>query len=124
MSKFIRSALKNEPLTIYGDGKQTRTFCYIDDNVDFTSILLEKGLGINEIFNVGNRHEIPIIELAKKIIEMTDSKSEIIHLPPLKEGDMTRRQPDTTKMQAILNRETPLEEGMKKVIEVVKKQIS
>ncbi len=124
MSKFIRSALKNEPLTIYGDGKQTRTFCYIDDNVDFTNILLEKGLGMNEIFNVGNRHEIPIIELAKKIIEMTDSKSEIIHLPPLKEGDMTRRQPDTTKMQAILNRETPLEEGMKKVIEVVKKQIS
>lgn len=124
MSKFIRAALRNDPITVYGDGKQTRTFCYIDDNVDFTCTLLEKELGINEIFNVGNRHEIPIIELANKIIQMTDSKSEIVHLPPLKEGDMTRRQPDTTKMQAILNRETPLEEGMKKVIEVVKKQIS
>lgn len=123
MSKFIRSALKNEPITIYGDGKQTRTFCYIDDNVDFTIKLLENHLGINEIFNVGNRHEIPIIDLAKKVIEMTDSKSEIIHLPPLKEGDMTRRQPDTTKMQAILNRETSLEEGMKKVIEAVKNQM-
>lgn len=124
MSKFIRSALKNEPITIYGDGKQTRTFCYIDDNVDFTIKLLENHLGVNEIFNVGNRQEIPIIDLAKKVIEMTDSKSEIIHLPPLKEGDMTRRQPDTTKMQAILNRETSLEEGMKKVIETVKYQIT
>ncbi len=124
MSKFIRAALKNEPITVYGDGKQTRTFCYIDDNVDFTIILLERNIGINEIFNVGNRYEIPIIELAKKIIAMTNSKSEIIHLPALKEGDMTRRQPDTTKMQAILNRETPLEEGMKKVIEIVKNQMS
>lgn len=124
MSKFIRAAVKNEPITIYGDGKQTRTFCYIDDNVDFTIRLLENNLGINEIFNVGNRYEIPIIELAKKIIEMTNSKSEIIHLPPLKEGDMTRRLPDTTKMQSILNRETPLEEGMKKVIQSVINQIS
>lgn len=124
MSRFIRAALKNEPITVYGDGKQTRTFCYIDDNVDFTIRLLEKNLGINEIFNVGNRHEIPIIELAKKVIEMTNSQSKIVHLPPLKEGDMTRRQPDTTKMQTILNRETPLEEGMKKVIEAVKSQMS
>ncbi len=124
MSKFIRAALKNEPITIYGDGKQTRTFCYIDDNVDFTNLLLEKNIGINEIFNVGNRHEIPIIELARKVIQMTSSKSQIIHLPPLKEGDMTRRQPDTTKMQAILNRETPLEVGMKKVIEIVKSQMA
>jgi UDP-glucose 4-epimerase len=121
MSKFIRSALKNEPITVYGDGSQTRTFCYIEDNIDFTIQLLEKNLGINEIFNVGNRHEITILELAQKVKELTGSSSEIVHLPPLKEGDMTRRQPDTTKMQAILNRETPLEIGMKKVIEHIKK---
>jgi len=121
MSKFIRSALKNEPITVYGDGSQTRTFCYIEDNIDFTIQLLEKNLGINEIFNVGNRYEITILELAQKVKELTGSSSEIVHLPPLKEGDMTRRQPDTTKMQAILNRETPLEIGMKKVIEHIKK---
>jgi len=123
MSKFIRSALKNEPITIYGDGKQTRTFCYVEDNVDFTIQLLEKNIGINEIFNVGNRHEISILELAKRVIELTQSQSPIVHLPPLKEGDMTRRQPDTTKMQAILKRETPLEEGMQKVINAIKNEI-
>lgn len=122
MSKFIRAALKNEPITVYGDGSQTRTFCFVNDNVDFTFKLLEEQIGINEIYNVGNRHEIPILELAQKVIELTGSKSIIEHLPPLEEGDMTRRQPDTTKMQAILNRETPLEEGMLKVIHAIQGQ--
>ena len=83
MSKFLRLAMKNEPITIYGDGSQTRT-----------------------------------LELAKILIKLTNSKSEIIHLPTLKDGDMTRRQPDIAKMKQLLNRDLlPLEQGIKRVIE-------
>jgi len=120
MSKFIRAALKNDPITIYGDGSQSRTFCYIDDNLDATTATLEKNIGINEIFNIGNPDEISVLQLAQTIIKIIGSSSEIIHLPALKEGDMTRRQPDTTLMEKLLGRPfISLENGIQKVIESI-----
>lgn len=117
MSKFIYSALKNEPITIYGDGSQTRTFCYIDDNTEFCVNAINNKNTINEIYNVGNDFIITIKELAELIIKKTKSKSKIIHLPSLKDGDMTRRQPDITKMKKLLNRNLlSIEEGIEKLL--------
>ena len=117
MSKFIHAALKNEDLTIYGDGKQTRTFCYIDDNLNATINAFMKNKYINEVVNIGNNIETSMIELAREIIRITKSKSKIVHLPALLEGDMTRRKPDTFKMSKLLGRKLiPLQEGIKKII--------
>ncbi|MEK6614586.1 MAG: NAD-dependent epimerase/dehydratase family protein, partial [Bacteroidota bacterium] len=117
ISKFIVRSMKNFNVKIFGDGSQTRTFCYIDDNVEATIHAFEKNMFVNDVVNIGNDHEITILELAKTIINLTNSKSTIIHLPPLPEGDMTRRQPDATKMkQLLLHPFLPLEEGLKKII--------
>lgn len=114
VSKFISGALKNENLTIYGDGSQTRTFCYIDDNISATTAAFYGDKYVNDIVNIGGNIEVPIIELAQKIIKITKSKSKIIHLPALEEGDMTRRRPDITKMKKLLKRDLlPLEDGLK-----------
>ncbi|MCH2234164.1 MAG: NAD-dependent epimerase/dehydratase family protein [Crocinitomicaceae bacterium] len=113
MTKFIKLALSNEPLTIYGDGSQTRTFCYVEDNIEATIKALKNDLFINDVVNIGGSKIITILDLAKLIIDVTGSKSQIEHLPPLKEGDMTRRQPDNSKMKQILNRDLiGLEEGI------------
>ena len=115
--KFLVAALKNEPITIYGDGSQSRTFTYIDDNVDTMIKIFENNLITNDIINIGNDEMISILELAQKIKNITKSKSEIVFLPPLKEGDMTRRMPDNTKMRQILNRPLiSLEEGIKRLL--------
>lgn len=117
IKKFITQALSNEDITIYGDGSQTRTFCYIDDNIDVTLEILKKGLMDNEILNIGNTNETSVLELARLIISLTKSKSQIKHLPALVEGDMTRRLPDNSIMKSILNRELlPLEDGILKII--------
>jgi UDP-glucose 4-epimerase len=117
MSRFIAMALKDKDITIYGDGLQKRTFCYIDDNVDACVNAAIKNQYINDVVNVGTDFEISILDLAKKIIQLTKSKSRIVHLPPLKEGDMLRRFPDIDKMRNLLNRElVPMDEGIKKVL--------
>ena len=117
ISKFLNATLNNRDITIYGDGFQTRTFCYINDNTEACINALEKNLFINDVVNVGNDKAITILDLAKIIIEATNSKSRIIHLPPLPEGDMTRRQPDILKMKQLLNREfIPLEFGLNEII--------
>lgn len=116
LPRFIRAALKNEPISIYGDGSQTRTFCYIDDNLETTVRILGDGLCMNEVINIGHEKEITILELAKLIISLTGSASVIQHYPALQEGDMTRRCPDNSKMKQILGRElTSLEGGIKKL---------
>lgn len=121
LPRFLNAALKNEPITIYGDGSQTRTFCYISDNLDVTEKMLNEDIGINDTFNIGSDEEIPIIELAKLIIRITGSSSEIKHLPPLKEGDMSRRLPDIAKMKTILNRDLiSIEAGIQKMLNTVK----
>src|SRR5690554_1075960 len=118
MSKFISKALRNEDIHIYGDGTQTRTFCYIDDNIEACVNAFEKNLMINDIVNIGGNTEITIQELAQIIIDKTNSSSKIIFIDPLKDGDMTRRCPDNTRMREILlNRELiSLEEGIEKLL--------
>lgn len=111
--KFLKKALQNEPLQINGDGSQTRTFCYIDDNIDTIMACLEKDLYINDVLNIGSDVEYTIKELADMTIKTTKSQSIIEHLPPLKEGDMTRRQPEIAKMKSALCRELiPIEDGL------------
>lgn len=120
MTKFINTAIKSEDITIYGDGKQTRTFCYIDDNIEATINALNEESAINQEINIGSDVEITITNLAKIIIKLTDSKSKIVHLPALERGDMTRRQPDITKMRKLLNRDLiPLEKGIKKLLQKI-----
>jgi UDP-glucose 4-epimerase len=114
VSRFIGQALRGENLTIYGDGNQSRTFCYIDDNLDFTEKVLEEDLWLNETVNVGNDREITVTELAEKVISITGSQSQVVHLPPLPEGDMSRRCPDVSKMLSTLERPlVPIEEGIR-----------
>jgi UDP-glucose 4-epimerase len=118
MSRFISFALKNQDITIYGDGLQTRTFCYIDDNIDACLNAFYNDIFVNDIINIGNENEITILDLAKKIINITNSKSKIIHLPPLKEGDMRRRLPDIAKTKYLLNRKfITLDQGIKNIID-------
>ncbi len=117
ISKFLAAALKDKDITIYGDGKQTRTFCHIEDHLDATTNALYNNLLINDVANIGTDHEITMLDLANTIIKITNSGSKIIHLPSLKEGDMTRRKPDVTKMRQLLKREfTSLDEGLRDII--------
>ena len=117
ISRFIKQVITNQDVTIHGDGSQTRTFCYIDDNIDTTINLLNSNDYNNEIINIGHNKLYSILELANLIIKITSSKSKIIFLEPLKEGDMTRRQPNNKKMLNILKRDLiSLEKGLKKFI--------
>lgn len=117
IAKFLHAALKGEDITIYGDGSQTRTFCYVDDNIETTLKILNEDHCINDVINIGSDDEMPVLELAKKIISITGSSSRIIHLPALKEGDMSRRKPDNRKMLQILKRPlTNLEDGIAAMI--------
>jgi UDP-glucose 4-epimerase len=117
MSRFIRRAMNNDPIPVYGDGSQTRTFCYVDDNIDACVSTLYEDLAINEVVNIGNDHEISIRELAETIITVTGSRSEIVHRPALEEGDMRRRKPDISKMRMLLNRELiDLKTGIERVV--------
>ena len=117
ISKFLAAALKDKEITIYGDGNQTRTFCYIEDHLDATTNALYNNLLVNDVANIGTDHEITMLDLAKTIINITNSSSKIIHLPSLKEGDMTRRKPDVTKMRQLIQKEfTSLDEGIREII--------
>ncbi len=118
MSRFIRSALANKPITIYGDGSQTRTFCYIDDNIDATTNAFYKERFVNDVVNIGNDIEVSIKELAEQVIALTNSQSKIRFVSALKEGDMRRRMPDISKMHSLLDRPLlPLEKGIMRVIQ-------
>lgn len=113
VARFLAAALKNQPITIYGDGSQTRTFTYIDDTVDTCIKIFEHNLLTNDVINIGNDHIMTIKDLAECIISLTKSASVISYLPPLKDGDMSRRQPDNHKMRSILNRPLiNIEEGI------------
>ena len=116
--KFLKAALQNKPITIYGDGLQYRTFCYIADNINCTVKILENDLEINNVINIGSETSCTILELAKTIIRLTNSSSCIEFHPPLKEGDMSRRQPDASKMIKILNTELiTLEAGINRILQ-------
>jgi len=118
---FIMRALKGEDLTVYGDGNQTRSFCYIDDIVEgILRVSLKEGIE-GEVLNLGNQEEYKIIDLAKIIIEKTDSKSVIV-FTPLPEDDPKKRCPDITKAKTMLGWEPciDLEKGLENTIEFFK----
>lgn len=116
ITKFIQAALENRPITVYGDGSQTRTFCYIDDNLDLTLKAMRDGHFKNQVVNVGSDDERTIASIANLVIQVLKSDSKVNFVAPLKEGDMARRRPDITKMRSILGRElVPLEEGIQRV---------
>jgi UDP-glucuronate decarboxylase len=117
ISKFIKAALAGKEITVYGDGHQTRTFCYIDDNVDTCLKTFYNDECVNDVINVGSDKEMTILELAQIVIKVTGSSSVIRHLPALEEGDMRRRLPDNTKMMEVIQRPLlTLEEGLKEVL--------
>jgi UDP-glucuronate decarboxylase len=122
VSNFIVQALKNENITIFGDGKQTRSFQYIDDLVEALMRLMNTDDSITGPVNIGNPNEFTILELAEQVIQITNSKSKIIHLP-LPEDDPTQRQPDISLAKKLLNNWEPkieLKDGLLKTIEYFK----
>ena len=122
VSNFITQALKNENITIYGDGLQTRSFCFVDDLIEGIYNFMSVEKKITCPINFGNPSEITINDLAKLIIEMTNSKSKIIKLK-LPEDDPKKRKPDISLAKKTLNwsPKTSLEEGLKKTINYFEK---
>lgn len=118
ISKFVSSANRGDDLTIYGDGKQTRTFCYVDDSIEFQVMCLKNDLFVNETVNVGSDVEIEICELAKLVKKLLNPKVNIVQLPALAEGDMKRRRPDNSRMVQTLGRDLlPLSDGILRTAE-------
>jgi UDP-glucuronate decarboxylase len=118
LPRFVRAALAGNPLQVFGDGSQTRTFCYVDDTVETCVTVHAEGACENDVINVGSDMEISIADLARTTIRVTGSRSRIEFLPPLSEGDMSRRCPDISKMRKILKRPLlPLEEGIRRLAE-------
>ena len=117
VSNFIVQAIKGEPITIYGDGSQTRSFCYVDDLVDGLARLMDSGDDVTGPVNLGNPTESTILELAEAIIRLSKSKSKLIH-KSLPEDDPTRRRPDITRAETQLKwRPTvPLDDGLTRTI--------
>jgi UDP-glucuronate decarboxylase len=102
VSNFIMQALKDDPITIYGDGSQTRSFCYVDDLVEGLVRLMETGDEITGPINIGNPDEFTIRELAEKVIELSQSRSKL-EFRPLPTDDPKQRQPDITRARAVLD---------------------
>ena len=115
VSNFIVQALRNEPINIYGDGKQTRSFCYVSDLVEGIYKLLQLNENPDTPINLGNPNEFTILELAKVVIEITNSKSEIVK-NPLPQDDPRQRCPDISLAKSILNWKPTIElrEGVEK----------
>ena len=113
---FMSQALRNEDVTVFGDGSQTRSFCYVSDLVDGILRLMEAP--VNDPVNIGNPQELTIEQIARRIIEMTGSRSRIIY-KPLPEDDPKVRQPDITRARTLLGWEpkVSLEEGLSKTID-------
>ncbi len=114
---FVTAAMEGKPLPVYGDGKQTRSFCFVSDMVDGLIAAMEKG-GKGDVYNLGNPDEFSILELADKVRRLTNSKSDMEY-HPLPEDDPKRRCPDITKAKQILGWEPTigLDDGLKKLIE-------
>jgi UDP-glucuronate decarboxylase len=117
VSNFIVQALKNKPITLFGDGSQTRSFCYVDDLVDGLARLMESGDDLTGPVNLGNPNEFTIRQLAEKVIALTGSRSKI-EARPLPADDPRQRQPDISLARSALKwaPKTQLEDGLKKTI--------
>ncbi|MDP2909332.1 MAG: SDR family oxidoreductase [Nanoarchaeota archaeon] len=121
VSNFIIQALKNEPLTIYGDGSQTRSFCYVSDLVEAMYRVMNLEKFYNPI-NLGNPHEFTVLELANKVKQLTKSESEII-FKPLPEDDPVKRKPDISLAKKMISWEPKIsvDEGLKTTVEYFRK---
>jgi UDP-glucuronate decarboxylase len=117
VSNFIMQALRGEPITIYGDGAQTRSFCYVDDLIDGLIALMNSATEITGPINLGNPAEFTMVELAREVLEITRSKSELVHAE-LPADDPRQRRPDITQARTLLGWEarTPLDEGLRSTV--------
>ena len=115
VSNFIVQALRGEDITLYGDGSQTRAFCYVDDLIDGLTRLMATTAEVTGPINIGNPHEIPVRELAERIIQLTGAKSRIVHRP-LPQDDPMQRCPDITMARETLgwSPSVPLETGLER----------
>jgi len=118
VSNFIMQALKGEPITIYGDGSQTRSFCYVDDLIRGLMALMETGPETTGPINIGNPNEFTVRELAEKVIALIGSSSQIVQ-EPLPQDDPKQRQPDITKAKEVLGWQPSieLEQGLVKTVD-------
>jgi UDP-glucuronate decarboxylase len=124
VSNFIVQALKGQEITVYGDGSQTRSFCYVDDLVEGLIRMMECEKFTGPV-NLGNPDEYTILDFAKKIVAMTGSRSKIVH-KPLPSDDPTQRQPDITLAGEKLGwkPKVSVDEGLKRTIEFFRKELS
>jgi dTDP-glucose 4,6-dehydratase len=121
---FITQALSNRPITIYGDGSQTRSFCYVSDLVDgLMKLMLKDGIG-GEVVNLGSPHEVRILKVAELIRRMTASRSKIV-FKPLPEDDPVRRKPDISKARKLLGWEPKVsfEDGLRETVEYFRRNV-
>ena len=124
ISNFVVQALLNEDITIYGTGNQTRSFCYIDDTLDFIIKLMKSNLKIQKPINVGNTYELSINAIANIIKEYLNSDSKIIYLNPMHD-DPQKRKPNISRAKELLNWEPKVsfEDGLIKTIDYFKKVV-
>ncbi len=124
ISNFIVQAIKNEDITIFGDGKQSRSFCYVDDMIEGITRFMDTPDNITGPVNIGNIVEYSILEIAEKILSLTGSSSKII-FEPLREDDPMQRKPDITKAENIINWKpsVDLDDGLKETIKYFRKII-
>jgi UDP-glucuronate decarboxylase len=125
VSNFIVQALRGEDITIYGDGSQSRSFCYVDDLIDGLILLMESADGFTGPVNLGNPHEISIAALAEKIIALTGSKSKLAFKPALTD-DPKQRQPDISLARRQLNWQphTELDDGLRETIGYFRRRLA
>jgi UDP-glucuronate decarboxylase len=124
VSNFIVQALKGEDITIYGDGSQTRSFCYVDDLIEGFIRMMNTGAGFTGPINIGNPDEFSMLELAEKVVSMVGGRSKLVY-HPLPTDDPRQRQPDISLARELLHWEptVALEQGLEKTIEYFRKII-
>ncbi len=125
VSNFIVQALRGDPITIYGDGMQTRSFCYVDDLIDGILAMMDTHENVTGPVNLGNPHEFTMLELAKVVIDETGSKSKL-DFRPLPQDDPKQRKPDISLAKRTLNWEpqTPLRDGIRKTVAYFEKVLA
>jgi len=124
VSNFIMQALRGEPITIYGDGAQTRSFCYVDDLIDGLVALMRSPAEVTGPINLGNPVEFTMIELARQVLAITGSQSELVHAE-LPADDPRQRQPDIGRARTLLGWEpaVALDEGLRKTVAYFRERI-
>ena len=122
---FVTQALRGDPITIYADGRQTRSLCYVTDLVEGLVRAMESWRGTGEVINLGNPEEQTILEFAHLVVKLTDSSSIFEYAPPAVGDDPQRRQPDIAKAQALLQwaPEVRLAEGMRRTIDYFRREL-